>query len=201
LPASPRLSPVRDLSESPPPSSSIQLRPGRSSPSWLHPTAKSKRTALILDRFSIRCKVLYMTNDNIIQTMNAMERSFYDFVSRQDEALVQSWIDAIKGWGVNESGQPSDGGFGFGKFHLLPQGRDSSVQLPESLPSSSRRRNRSSPYQRHHSCRTKYGDTDWHRVRSHSSSTLGGNQPSVLVDAIFSPHSDGLMVILRKAAK
>jgi hypothetical protein len=38
---------------------------------------------------------------------------------------VRSWIDAVKGWGVNERGQPSDGGFGFGKFHLYPRGRDS----------------------------------------------------------------------------
>lgn len=54
-----------------------------------------------------------------------MGRSFFDFVLRKDEDLVRSWIDVIKGWGVNERGQPSDGGFGFGKFTVLVNGRDS----------------------------------------------------------------------------
>ena len=54
-----------------------------------------------------------------------MGRPFFDFVAKRDETLVRSWIDAVKGWGVNERGQPSDGGFGFGKFQLFPRGRDS----------------------------------------------------------------------------
>jgi hypothetical protein len=55
-----------------------------------------------------------------------MGRSFFDFVIQKDEELVRSWINAIKTWGVNERGQPSDGGFGFGKFDFWPRGRDSS---------------------------------------------------------------------------
>lgn len=85
----------------------------------------SVRTALILDRFSINCNVLYCSNDSLISTTACMGRSFFDFVSRKDEDLVRSWIDVIKSWGVNERGQPSDGGFGFGKFNLLVRGRDS----------------------------------------------------------------------------
>ena len=54
-----------------------------------------------------------------------MGRPFFDFVAKRDESLVRSWIDAVKGWGVNERGQPSDGGFGFGKFRLFALGRDS----------------------------------------------------------------------------
>jgi hypothetical protein len=54
-----------------------------------------------------------------------MGRSFFDFVAQKDEDVVRSWIDVIKGWGVNERGQPSDGGFGFGKFLLCKEGRDS----------------------------------------------------------------------------
>jgi hypothetical protein len=55
-----------------------------------------------------------------------MGRSFFDFVIQEDEELVRSWINAVKTWGVNERGQPSDGGFGFGKFDFWPRGRDSS---------------------------------------------------------------------------
>ena len=86
---------------------------------------QSIRTALILDRFSKDCPIHYCSNDSFLSTTHIMGRPFFDFVARRDEALVRSWIDAVKGWGVNERGQPSDGGFGFGKFHLYPRGRDS----------------------------------------------------------------------------
>lgn len=86
---------------------------------------QSIRTALILDRFSLNCGILYCSNDSLISTTTCMGRSFFDFVSRKDEELVRSWIDVIKSWGVNERGQPSDGGFGFGKFTLIVRGRDS----------------------------------------------------------------------------
>ena len=86
---------------------------------------QSIRTALILDRFSLTCSVLYCSNDSLLRTTSILGRSFFDFVIRRDEDLVRSWIDVIKSWGVNERGQPSDGGFGFGKFTLLIEGRDS----------------------------------------------------------------------------
>jgi len=54
-----------------------------------------------------------------------MGRSFFDFVTSRTAHDVRSSIDVIKAWGINERGQPSDGGFGFGKFMLLPDGRDS----------------------------------------------------------------------------
>ena len=86
---------------------------------------QSIRTALILDRFSTSCPIIYCSNDSFLTTTEIMGRPFFDFVAKRDESLVRSWIDAVKGWGVNERGQPSDGGFGFGKFHLFPRGRDS----------------------------------------------------------------------------
>ena len=39
-------------------------------------------------------------------------------------------MGCVKGWGVNERGQPSDGGFGFGRFTLLTEGRDSMLVFP-----------------------------------------------------------------------
>ena len=86
---------------------------------------QSIRTALILDRFSRSCPIVYCSNDSFLSTTHIMGRPFFDFVVKRDEVLVRSWIDAVKGWGVNERGQPSDGGFGFGKFRLFSRGRDS----------------------------------------------------------------------------
>ena len=65
-----------------------------------------------------------------------MGRSFFDFVAPRSDKIVRSWIDVIKAWGVNERGQPSDGGFGYGKFILFPKGRDSRLGVPP-LPTAS----------------------------------------------------------------
>ena len=90
-----------------------------------HLSNKSFRTAFILDRFSVNCTIMYCSNDLLVSTTSAIGRSFFDFVVKREEEIVRSWITCVKGWGVNESGQPSDGGFGFGRFVLLTEGRDS----------------------------------------------------------------------------
>lgn len=69
--------------------------------------------------------MMYVTNDELLPSNRALGRSFFDFVVKGDEDIVRSWIDAVKGWGVNERGQPSDGGFGYGKFTVCLNGRDS----------------------------------------------------------------------------
>lgn len=95
-----------------------------------HLPNQSFRTAFILDRFSMHCTILYCSNDLLISTTECVGRSFFDYVAKRDEVQVRSWVDCVKGWGVNERGQPSDGGFGFGKFLLVTEGRDSmSVSL------------------------------------------------------------------------
>src|ERR1700683_1275291 len=81
---------------------------------------QSIRVALILDRFTINCTIIYCSNDNLVSTTDAIGRPFFDFVSERNEELVRTWVDMVKGWGVNERGQPSDGGFGFGRFTLCP---------------------------------------------------------------------------------
>jgi hypothetical protein len=90
-----------------------------------HLPNKSFRTAFILDRFSLNCTILYCSNDLLVESTHAIGRSFFDFVAAKDEGIVKSWIECVKGWGVNERGQPSDGGFGFGRFVLLVGGRES----------------------------------------------------------------------------
>ena len=87
--------------------------------------SQSIRTALILDRFSKNSPIVYCSNDNFVSTTTVMGRPLFDFVVPRQEELVRSWIDAVKGWGVNERGQPSDGGFGYGKFLLYRPGRNS----------------------------------------------------------------------------
>lgn len=87
--------------------------------------SKSLRTALILDRFSSHCPVMYCSNDLLLPASSAIGHSFYDWVVEEDEGVVRSWVDLVKGWGVNEFGQPSDGGFGFGRFGLRAGRRES----------------------------------------------------------------------------
>jgi hypothetical protein len=89
--------------------------------------AQSIRTLFIPDSFSINCHILYCSNDSLLATAAIMGRSFYDFVAKKDEALVRSWVDVIKSWGVNESGQPSDGDFGFGRYTACPQAETQGV--------------------------------------------------------------------------
>ncbi|KAL1745796.1 hypothetical protein HDZ31DRAFT_81675 [Schizophyllum fasciatum] len=165
---------------------------------------QSFRTAFIVDRFSLSCPIMYYTNDHFIETMEVMHRSFYDFVSKKDESLVRSWIDLVKSWGVNERGQPSDGGFGFGRFRLLTRGRKSAEADTEQnrrrTSMSRQRQNSRAPKHKSVSRSRPTIQTDAHmadglidRPRVDRSQT----HPYTYVDAIFSAHSDGLMIILR----
>ncbi|KAI0064086.1 hypothetical protein BV25DRAFT_1801058 [Artomyces pyxidatus] len=163
---------------------------------------QSVRTALILDRFSMNCPIIYCSNDSFLSTTAVMGRSFFDFVAEKDETLVRSWIDAVKGWGVNERGQPSDGGFGFGKFSLWLHGRDSRCAQPDSPPPQRQRRNQ--PQVHTHSSRTHTAAPGSGPGSGPARPRVRGRVPSsdqeMTVDAIFSAHSDGLMVILRHAS-
>lgn len=87
--------------------------------------AQSPRTLLILNRFSVNCNIEYCSNDLVLPTTAIMGRPFYDFVAPRDESLVRSYVDTCKSWGVNQRGQPSDSGFGFGQFRVYVPGRDS----------------------------------------------------------------------------
>ncbi|KAG1728496.1 uncharacterized protein EDB91DRAFT_1253430 [Suillus paluster] len=161
--------------------------------------SQSTRSALILDRFSIHCTVLYCSNDLLLSTTKVLGRSFFDFVTSRTENSVRSWIDVIKSWGVNERGQPSDGGFGFGKFVLLLSGRDSRGENEQDPPLSRRRDARinsrmpSSPRFASHSPGTS-------RPRQSSTPSTTFDQ-EIAVDAIFSAHSDGILLILRATSQ
>ncbi|KAI0685633.1 hypothetical protein BC835DRAFT_1289792 [Cytidiella melzeri] len=203
---------------------------------------QSVRTALILNRFSTNCDIQYCANDSILSTTHALGRSFFDFIVKRDEELVRSWIDVVKGWGVNERGQPSDGGFGYGKFSLLVDGRDS--RTAEISPVVRHRQGLQRPpsiYQQHQYQQYTTAvsrplppsapESDCLRdTQPHTSSATGRREfireltrerpidrdattpslparrhlhpppsPELLVDAIFSAHSDGLVVIIRRS--
>ncbi|KAI0761543.1 hypothetical protein BD413DRAFT_607140 [Trametes elegans] len=184
---------------------------------------KSVRTALILDRFSVNCGILYCSNDSILSTTTCMGRSFFDFVARKDKDLVCFWIDIIKCWGMNERGQPSDGGFGFGKFTVLVHGRDSSIRHPNPVPSRHRNGSHAHSHADPHAHSHPNSHSHSHSVSrtretcSHQHATSAGyserekdrdrdraimrpprsrGAEDLVVDAIFSAHSDGHMVIL-----
>ncbi|KAN0074606.1 hypothetical protein V8E55_011655 [Tylopilus felleus] len=158
--------------------------------------SQSSRSALILDRFSIHCTVQYCSNDHLLSTTTVMGRSFFDFVAPRSEQIVRSWIDVIKAWGVNERGQPSDGGFGYGKFLLLPKGRDSRTDRIPEAPPPSRRRDLTS--RSHGRPPTAHASSARSRAPAPSSGPSSSSDLEILVDAIFSGHSDGILVILRR---
>ncbi|CAL1713038.1 unnamed protein product [Somion occarium] len=177
--------------------------PSHSPPMRFNPLPhQSVRTSLILDRFSERCGIHYCANDSILPPETVMGRSFFDFVTPRHEDLVRNWIDVVKGWGVNERGQPSDGGFGFGKFAICVRGRDSSLRTD--VPSSRTRRSppsNSARSQSHPSRARSHSRRDLSsplRVREYQKPSAPGDE--IMVDAIFSAHSDGLLVIIRKAS-
>lgn len=163
--------------------------------------SQSARSALILDRFSIHCTIQYCSNNLLVEPVAVMGRSIFDFVAQTSDEQVRQWIDLIKAWGVNERGQPSDGGFGFGRFMLLPGGRDSrSVshypvamklthpfrsELTSEMPTK-RRRDTLAVLTRRKS-----------QLQAGESREDASTVQEVPVDAIFSAHSDGIVVILR----
>jgi len=168
---------------------------------FAHMPSQSLRTALILERFSVRCPVIYCSNDLLLQTTTVMGRSFFDFVMPESEETVKKWIDVIKQWGVNERGQPSDGGFGFGKFRLCRSGRDSSVSQP--THGAQRRRDAwsssKSPPARSNSSSNRSGSLHSQDSRQQRITPPPPREDGPFVDAIFSAHSDGILLILRYA--
>ncbi|KAF8587596.1 hypothetical protein K439DRAFT_811587 [Ramaria rubella] len=153
--------------------------------SFLNLPTPSQRTGLILNRFSRLCTILYCTNDCILPPATVNNRSLYDFVVPADEQNVRSWIDVSKGWGVSDSGHPSDGGFVFGSFRVCLAGRDSAAGSSGSGSGRGRGRSTSSAASNTNA--------------NANAATTHAPDAELAVDAIFSAHSDGFIVVLRKA--
>jgi len=157
--------------------------------------------AVILNRFTVNFTIDCVWNDMLLNVQNPVKRSFLDFVSEENESVVQSWIETVKGWGVNERGQPSDGGFGYGGFVLCQNGRDSSEHKPEEPVPRRQVGSGMVPAVRGQSSRSRPSQSS-STAQAQQHVAPGGSSLSkdqMLVDAIFSAHSDGILVILRQA--
>ncbi|ESK82972.1 potassium voltage-dependent transporter [Moniliophthora roreri MCA 2997] len=206
----PPLSPTSSAaSPKPAPQSSVAKLIADNSPSGINyptPPVQSSRTALILNRFSRECTIMYCSNDHLIDPpdkdghLGWHHRSFFDFVSDSSTEQVKQWIDTVKSWGVNERGQPSDGGFGFGRFGLVRRGKATKKE-PTSPPRPGRGHRTHSTS---HIARSRAHSSPLHSQRGvdrerEREKHADGEGEIISVDAIFSAHSDGLMVILRRA--
>ncbi|KIJ53433.1 hypothetical protein M422DRAFT_42583 [Sphaerobolus stellatus SS14] len=182
-----------------------------------HLPTPSERTGMILNRFSDSCPVMYCTNDCIIPPDRVRHRPFYDFVCIEDEPRVREWINAAKRWGVTDKGTPSDGGFVFGTFKMCLLGRVSAEGAGRATRTrrngASRRdrdrtraaaqtrdeRERDSPRQDDQDDDDR-SPTSPNSRRSNQTPAPAPRRTDLLnVDAIFSAHSDGFIVVLRKA--
>ncbi|CAK5270642.1 unnamed protein product [Mycena citricolor] len=140
------------------------------------PMSQSPRTAFLLDRFSTNCTITRYTNHQLVDAGSATTRPFFDFVAPDDEMVVRSWLCVVKRCGVNDHGQPSSGGFSYGRFLFFPRGRQS-LAICRSVA------NAAQPLL-----------CEWRRMTIRPL-----ENGEFLVDAIFSAHSDGLVCILRRA--
>jgi len=184
----------------------------------------SVRQAIILDRFTVRATVLFCTNNLILDAQVVKDRSFYDFVAEQDEGLVKSWINNLKG-NRAEGGVATDSGFGYGRFELCPQGRDSQGRPRKKSGGKRPREQRSQGHLRQDPAgdarKESFGAevTEVQPVTG-SASVAGASAGSSstapkprrrgsvgrdegkskhMMEAIFDAHSDGIIVIIRQA--
>lgn len=194
-----------------------------------HLPRPSERTGMILNRFSNSCPIMYCTNDCIVPPERVRHRPFYDFVAPEDEPRVREWINAAKRWGVTDNGTPSDGGFVFGTFKMCLQGRSSAEgqgRPGRNRRNGASRRDRDREQRQAngnghgngHTNGNGNGNGNDRNARSPREdddeppspvSRRGRRTPQtpaqqqradvIKVDAIFSAHSDGFIVVLRKA--
>ncbi|KAG8894686.1 hypothetical protein FRB99_001051 [Tulasnella sp. 403] len=178
----------------------------------------SVRQALILDRFTIRCTVLFCTNSLVLDANLVRGRSFFDFVSEQDEGLVRSWINNIKGSRV-EGGVTTDTGFGYGRFELCPQGRQSHGRARKKSGGRTLREQRSqghlrqtatqadtafgvevAPAKQPSSATADAASSGPSRIAARRRGSIGRDSDAKhMMEAIFDAHSDGIIVIVRQA--
>jgi hypothetical protein len=164
----------------------------------------SPRQALVLDRFSRTMTISYMSNTCLLPPV-AQGRSFFDFVRTRDERLVKAWLEAVKGWDAGAGGPGAGGGFGYGRFGLLLAGRNSRRKESGSRQRREMDENVISATNPSGEVGRAQKTTSVRAIRERRTASIGGQRrpdpdPDVIiVDGIFSAHSDGLLVILRRA--
>ncbi|ODO05938.1 hypothetical protein I350_04999 [Cryptococcus amylolentus CBS 6273] len=97
---------------------------------WPVPPKPSPRTFYILDRFTETSKVMYVSNDVIINGSSLLGQSFYSIIKPSDRPHVQQHIDATKQSTPVMYDQERSGGHGYTTFHVL--------KIPDLPPSDER---------------------------------------------------------------
>ncbi|TYJ51320.1 hypothetical protein B9479_008113 [Cryptococcus floricola] len=97
---------------------------------WPVPPKPSPRTFYILDRFTETSKVMYVSNDVVINGSSLLGQSFYSIIRPSDRPHVQRYIDAAKQSTPVMFDQERSGGHGYTTFHVL--------KIPDLPPSDER---------------------------------------------------------------
>ncbi|OCF54256.1 hypothetical protein L486_08170 [Kwoniella mangroviensis CBS 10435] len=121
-----------------PDSTSISLSPPPIDHPWPTPHKPSPRTFFILDRFTDKGRVMYVSNDVIINGSRLKNQPFYSIIRPSDRAHVRKYIESAKQSSPIMFNERRSGGHGYTRFHILkipdlppygetwPQGTDES---------------------------------------------------------------------------
>ncbi|WWC66225.1 uncharacterized protein I206_100126 [Kwoniella pini CBS 10737] len=121
--------------QSSPHSTSISLSPPPMDYPWPAPHKPSSRTFFILDRFTDTSRVMYVSNDVIINGSRLRNQSFYSAIRPSDRSHVRKYIESAKQSSPIMFNEKRSGGHGYTTFHISdlpprgetwPQGTDES---------------------------------------------------------------------------
>ncbi|WVQ92454.1 hypothetical protein IAS59_006263 [Cryptococcus gattii] len=105
---------------------------------WPKPPKPTPRTFYIMDRFTDSSRVMYVSNDVIINGSSLLKQSFYSIIKPSDRSHVRKYIEAAKKSTPIMFDEQRSGGHGYTTFHVLkipdlppagaiwPQGNDES---------------------------------------------------------------------------
>ncbi|OXG43927.1 hypothetical protein C349_06519 [Cryptococcus neoformans var. grubii Br795] len=105
---------------------------------WPKPPKPTPRTFYIMDRFTDTSRVIYVSNDVIINGSSLLKQSFYSIIRPSDRPRVRKYIEAAKKSTPIMFDEQRSGGHGYTTFHVLkipdlppageiwPQGNDES---------------------------------------------------------------------------
>ncbi|WVW82501.1 hypothetical protein I302_104512 [Kwoniella bestiolae CBS 10118] len=121
-----------------PDSTSISLSPPPIDHPWPTPHKPSPRTFFIIDRFTDTSRIMYISNDVIINGSRLKNQPFYSMIRPSDRAHVRKYIESAKQSSPIMFNERRSGGHGYTTFHVLkipdlpphgetwPQGTDDS---------------------------------------------------------------------------
>ncbi|WRT64326.1 uncharacterized protein IL334_001258 [Kwoniella shivajii] len=127
----------RPLASSPD-STSISLSPPPLDHPWPTPNKPSPRTFFIIDRFTDLSRIMYVSNDVIVNGLRLKDQPFYSIIRPSDRAHVRKYIESAKQSTPIMFNERRSGGHGYTTFHVLripdlpargetwPQGTDDS---------------------------------------------------------------------------